>query len=57
MKAIKMSRMKATRMPGRLGGSLYYVSFKMQMEKLKKLNVAWQGSQRFSENNNNPRVR
>jgi hypothetical protein len=37
-----MSRMKVTRMPGRLGGSLYFVSFKMQMEKLRKLNVAWQ---------------
>ncbi len=57
IKAIKISRMKATRMLGRLEGSLYFVSFKMQMEKLRKLNVAWQGSQRCSENSSNPRVR
>jgi hypothetical protein len=57
IKAIKISRMKATRMLGRLEGSLYFVSFKMQMEKLRKLNVSWQGSQSCSENSNNPRVR
>jgi len=57
IKAIKFSRMKATRMLGRLEGSLYFVSFKIQMENLRKLNVAWQGSQRCSENSNNPRVR
>jgi hypothetical protein len=57
IKAIKFSRMKATRMLGRLGGSLYFVSFKMQIEKLRNLNAAWQGSQRCSENSNNPRVR
>jgi hypothetical protein len=44
IKAIKFSRMKATRMLGRLGGSLYFVSFKMQMEKLRNLNAAWQGA-------------
>jgi hypothetical protein len=49
IKAIKFSRMKATRMLGKLGGSLYFVSSKMQMEKLRKLNAAWQGSQRCSE--------